>query len=104
MKGCVILAILTFGASPLLAVEGAAMLKVPAAARSAALGGAFSMVGGNAESMWYNPAGIGGMGGGELGFSHSAWIGSSANEFVFGAFGGAQWGVGAYGEYSALQD
>ena len=91
-------------AAPLGAVEGAEMLKVPAAARSAALAGAFSMVAGSAESMWYNPAGIAGMGGGELGFSHAAWIGNSASDFIFGALGGPQWGLGAYGQYSAIQD
>ncbi len=80
------------------------MLKVPAAARSAALGGAFSMVPGNAESMWYNPAGIAGINGGELGFSHSAWIEGASNEFAFGAFGGGRFALGAYGQYSALQD
>jgi tetratricopeptide (TPR) repeat protein len=95
---------LAIAAVRLQAVEGAAMLKVPAAARSAALGGAFSMVAGNAESMWYNPAGIGGMNGGEFGFSHSAWIAGASNDFLFGALGGEHWGLGAYGQYSAMGD
>lgn len=54
-------------------------------AKSAALGGAYSAVSGDIESLWYNPAGIAELNNVSAMFSHLLWIGDINYEYL--AFG-----------------
>ena len=60
--------------------EAAAFLKLDAGARAAAMGGAFTAVGDDASSVFYNPAGPALAHQQELMLSHSEWVAGLKNE------------------------
>ena len=60
--------------------DGAAFLKIDAGARAAAMGGAFTAVGDDASSVFYNPAGPALARNKELMLSHSEWLEGLRNE------------------------
>lgn len=53
---------------------GAAFLKLDPSARSAALGSAYTAMAGGADSMFFNPAGLAGLGRRELTAGHAEWL------------------------------
>jgi hypothetical protein len=95
---------LILAAGSLSASESNAMLKVPPSARSAALAGAFSMVGGSGEAMWFNPSAAAGLEGLDLGLSHLAWIGESTDDVLYAALGGKGLALGVLAQIASAQD
>lgn len=59
--------------SGLQAIEGAPYLKTSEGVRSTGMGGAFSMIAGSPESLWYNPAGLSQLKGIQGSFVHQSW-------------------------------
>lgn len=86
-------------ASGLQASSGAAWMKPPQGARSQALAGSDAALAWGAESLWSNPAGLGGgEGQGDLLLSHSEWLGET--QLDYGAASvrlGSRWALGGYG-------
>jgi hypothetical protein len=77
---------------------GSSWLKVPTSAEAAGMGGAFSAVGNNVNSLEVNPAGLGLMDGQELSLMHDIWIQDLSTEHVaygqnFGDHSGGAIGV-----------
>ena len=104
-RGSLIALILTLGlAQSAGAAEGVAFMKVPQGARGAAMGGAFSMVPANAESFWYNPSAVAGLDGAAVGFSHASWLGDTASEYLFAAYGQGPWGFALNAQYASATD
>lgn len=60
----------------------AAFLEIGAGARAQAMGGAYTSISADATSMYWNPAGIGGVNGFELVFSHVNWIFETNYDYV----------------------
>jgi hypothetical protein len=81
--------------NPNLGSVGAQFLKIPVGARAAAMGGAFMGAAGDASALFWNPAGIVQLRGGEVFASHTPWWASTrlSNAAVaygiegFGSFG-----------------
>ena len=70
--------------NPNLGTSGAQFLKIPVGARATALGGAFTSVGNDAGSIFWNPSGIVGVANGEFCVSHTEWwAGSRLNHAAF---------------------
>lgn len=81
--------------APLIALTSFPYLESPEGVRSSALGGAFGAVNGSAESQWYNPAGLSGLDGAELSFTHQDEDdGLSSDHIVLGAYLGWQQSLG----------
>lgn len=57
-------------------------LNIPIGAKSAALGGAYSAIAGDIETLWYNPAGLAGMKNSQLLISHVSWVGDVNLEYL----------------------
>lgn len=66
---------------------GAAFLKIGVGARPTALGGAYTAVSDDANSMYWNPAGLARFNGTQLSLMHNRWIQDINYEFVGIAFG-----------------
>jgi hypothetical protein len=55
---------------------------IPIGAKSAAMGGAYSAISGDIETLWYNPAGIAELKHMQLMLSHVSWVGDVNLEYV----------------------
>lgn len=104
MRGFAVLIGLAVLSGPARGAESLSFVKVPQGARSAAMGGAFSMVPASAEALWYNPAGAAGLRGMDLRFSHLAWIGETSNEYLTGAWGNGRAAAGVFLQYAGTND
>ena len=92
---CLIL-ILTFWFQPVFAqnaphsqagTTGAAFLKIGVGARPTALGGAYTAISDDANSMYWNPAGLSRINGTQLSLMHNKWVQDINYEFVGVAVG-----------------
>lgn len=61
---------------------GAQFLKIGVGARAMGMGGAFGSVQGDATSLAWNPAGIGGIGRLEVAVQHTAWVADMNHDFI----------------------
>jgi hypothetical protein len=59
-----------------------AFLQIGAGPRAAALGGAFTAMADDATALYWNPAGLGRMAGGEVVSSHSEWLADIRHDYV----------------------
>ena len=66
--------------------NGAAFLKIPAGARPASMGGAFTAVADDAHAAVWNPAGLAQLEKSEITATHNQWFQSARQEFLAGAF------------------
>ncbi len=89
------------GSAPALAAPpGFAFLEVPATARAAALGGAYSAVAEGAEAAFWNPAGLALGSGTQLSATHvESFVGLKHDQV---AFAGRMWGGGLAGSVRAM--
>ena len=69
-----VLALALLLAAPASAATGAAFLKLDPSARSAAMGSAYTATSGGADAMFFNPAGLAGLGRRELMAGHAEWL------------------------------
>jgi hypothetical protein len=92
--------LLTFAAS------GAAFLKLGGGAEPEALGNAYTAVGGSVDSLYYNPAGLSGLSGSQVSFTHSEWLEDSRFDILSFAQGTryGTLGVSAFGLDSGTQE
>ncbi len=61
---------------------GAQFLKIGVGARAMGMGGAFGSMGGDATSLAWNPAGIGGIERIDVAVQHTAWVADMNHEFI----------------------
>jgi hypothetical protein len=81
--------------NPNLGTAGAQFLKIPVGARAAAMGGAFMGAAGDASALFWNPAGIVQVRGGEVFAAHTPWWASTRLSHAALAYGVD--GVGSFG-------
>lgn len=60
----------------------AAFLSIGVGPRAAALGGAFTAAADDATALYWNPAGLAGMGSGELVTAHSEWLADVSHDYI----------------------
>lgn len=81
--------------NPNLGTSGAQFLKIPVGARAAAMGGAFTGAAGDASALFWNPAGIVQLRGGEVFAAHTPWWASTRLSNAAAAY--TIEGVGSFG-------
>jgi hypothetical protein len=81
--------------NPNLGTSGAQFLKIPVGARAAAMGGAFMGAAGDASALFWNPAGIVQLRGGEVFAAHTPWWASTRLSNAAAAY--TIEGVGSFG-------
>jgi hypothetical protein len=92
--------------SPSTAASGATFLTLGGGAEPVALGNAYTAVGGDVDSLYYNPAGLAGFSGNQVSFTHSEWLEDSRFDILSIAQGThyGTWAASAFGLDSGTQE